>query len=55
MKNIDKIRQMTSEELAEWLYRKFNDIDYPPCGICAGECFKCKDGVKQWLKQEVEE
>ena len=53
--NGDKIRQMTDEELAEWL------IGHDNCDICAlcsfGACrteSECKNGVLEWLKQEVE-
>lgn len=55
MKNIDKIRQMTADELAELF-----DIQ-PRCKLCASKynilnCdFNCKNNIKQWLEQEVEE
>lgn len=51
--NGDRIRQMTDEELAEWLAEHGN------CRVCAWykkECVKhvtCKRGVAEWLKQEV--
>lgn len=51
MKNIDKIRQMNSDELAEFMLN--------PCELCNECCIQhgieCKDGIKQWLEQEVEE
>lgn len=49
--NADRIRQMTDEELAEFLYN-----DCAP--IPATECDKhgeCKDCWLDWLKQEVTE
>lgn len=54
MKNIDKIRQMNSEELVKFLRE---ECHCSGCRICAGICHKtpCSDGMKQWLEQEVEE
>lgn len=51
MKNIDKIRQMSSEELANILF------EYGSCAFCAGcrETRSCELGIKQWLEQETEE
>lgn len=52
--NADRIRQMTDEELADWLAEHGN------CRVCAWyrkECVKhvtCKRGVAEWLKQEVQ-
>lgn len=52
MKNIDKIRQMNSEELAKL-------IESSCCDCCIYEnCYKganCAYGIRQWLEQEVEE
>ena len=48
--NLQKIRQMNSEELAELL----GDV----CANCctAEDCFSdCRIPIKQWLEQEVEE
>ena len=54
MTNGDRIRQMTDEELAEWL-ADGNE----PCDMCAMEkCdlfSHCKTGVLKWLKQEANE
>ena len=54
--NGDRIRQMTDEELAEWL------VGHDNCDICAlcsfGTCrveSECGKGVLEWLKQEVSE
>lgn len=58
MKNIDKIRQMNSEELAELL-----DKHIIKCSSCPIKKFcyaqdilnHCKDVFKKWLEQEMEE
>lgn len=53
--NGDKIREMTDEELAEWLAEHGN------CRVCAWykrECVKhvtCKRGVAEWLRKEAED
>lgn len=56
MTNGDRIRQMSNEELAEWLDSLFGfDI---PCEICANNkpCkFECLKGIKAYLDMEVEE
>ena len=58
--NADRIRSMTDEELAEYLYSRGNDSEY--CyGICAfqDECKEwksrefCIEHIVEWLKQEV--
>ena len=58
MTNADRIRQMTDEELAEFLDK---DASYT-CLICARRDAKdscvdyvCKNVVLEWLKQEVSE
>ena len=53
--NADRIRQMTDEELAEWLIGNDNcDI----CALCSfGACrveSECGKGILEWLKQEDE-
>lgn len=53
MKNIDKIRQMTADELAELLY----GVDYTCCDECLAHDYcsdneTCADSIKQWLEQE---
>lgn len=57
MKNIDKIRQMNSEELAEILTHHLDKCDFCTAILDSEECTKnfCVDNVKQWLEQEVEE
>ena len=52
MTNADKIRQMTDEELAEWL------DECAGCNICTKHpvCdIDCFHGYLEWLKQEVTE
>lgn len=55
MNNYEKIKQMTVEEMAEFL---FNNA---ACGFCiyefdeCNEAIGCVEGIKQWLLQEVEE
>lgn len=53
MKNIDKIRQMNSDELAEVISSDCLYCNYRYMG-CSYRC-ECKQGIKQWLEQEVEE
>lgn len=59
MQNIDRIRQMTVDELAEILH--FQNV-----GLCSTRCIytyaseqckkaNCKQGIRQWLEQESEE
>lgn len=43
MTNADRIRQMSDEELAEWIW--WNDMPY----------FTHREEVTEWLKEEVEE
>ena len=56
MKNIEKIRQMTIDELAKWLNSAALDSI---CNICVGcdseEEIGCIKGTIQWLELEVEE
>ena len=53
MRNIDKVKEMNSQELAHL-------IDSNRCKICvfsnpSGNCEgKCEDGIKQWLDQEAD-
>lgn len=53
MKNIERIRQMNSEELAEFIGEDCTCCVYDD--RCVGYYFECKEGIKQWLEQEVEE
>ena len=57
MTNGDKIRQMSNEEIAEYL--DFNR-KIVSCDMCVyveeEECdYKCKEGIKAYLDMEVEE
>lgn len=50
MKNIDKIRQMTADELAKFI------CENNSCYTCKFfDMNNCTDKIKQWLEQEVEE
>lgn len=61
--NADRIRAMTDEELAEYLFDRGNGCEY--CyGICAfqDECDEndhaqefCLEQIGRWLKQEVDD
>lgn len=66
--NFEKIKQMTVDEMAEFIYELTNSGEYTCC-YCKpyNDQFKdnrefeficnmdCKDGVAQWLLQEVDE
>ena len=58
MKNIDKLKQMNSDELAQKLVFDDEGFERSPCPVCAnhGECDdKCYHGVKKWLESEAQE
>ena len=52
--NADRIRSMTDEALAEWLWFKAGKC--PPFDVYPSQCIPCeaKDCWLDWLKQEVE-
>ena len=52
MTNAEKIRQMTDEELAEWLCEITEDC--PAC-IASKYCRRGHTGTFDWVKQEWEE
>lgn len=57
MTNGDKIRQMDDDELARWLCESRHPND---CNECSGYDYCLMDGgkangLKEWLKMEVEE
>ena len=54
MTNGDKIRQMSNEELAEWIDKKFEL--HVACHICADVSCEgnCIDGIKAYLEMEAE-
>ena len=58
MTNYDRIKQMSIEEMATMLDNFRLDCSYcPACDFC-NKSFKdeeCRDIVKKWLEQEVEE
>lgn len=54
MTRAEKIRQMSDEKMADFLYESAD------CCFCVHNGFKCddsmcRDGFKAWLKQEYEE
>lgn len=53
--NGDKIRSMTDDELAEWLWFKVGKC--PPFDVCPSQCIPCeaKDCWLDWLRQEVDD
>ena len=50
----DRIRQMSNEELAEWLGKIFGAE--VACAVCAKDCCKgeCEEGIKAYLEREEE-
>ena len=50
--NADRIRQMTDEELADWITDGHDICDMCQFSTCRPE-FECEKGVLEWLKQEV--
>jgi hypothetical protein len=52
--NGDRIRQMTDEELADWITDGHDLCDLCQFSTCRPE-FGCEKGVLEWLKQEVSE
>lgn len=56
MTNFDRIKQMTVEEMAEWL----DSFSYTNCECCAykgAPCsgVTCEEGHTKWLESEVTE
>ena len=55
MTNYEKIKQMTVEEMADFIILKDD------CECChyadddACDKFECRDGIKAWLEQEADE
>lgn len=54
MTNGDRIRQMSNEELAKWIDKKF-DL-HVACNICANHLCEgdCLEGIKAYLESEEE-
>ena len=59
MNYFEKIKQMTVDEMAEFLSKQDNFkclcAFYEDNNTCLDMYKDCKDGIKQWLLQEVEE
>ena len=53
--NADRIRNMSDEELAEWINTKnmCRQCAYEPGGLCMKK--PCANGILQWLKSKAEE
>ena len=57
MTNGDRIRSMTDEELAVFLYMaELGDIDYSKtfCDMCDQTAFDCDDCRLHWIKKETD-
>lgn len=54
MTNDDHIRKMTDEEIADWITDGHDLCDLCHFSTCRPE-FECKQGVLEWLKQEVKQ
>ena len=52
MTNADRIRQMTDEEIAEWLTDGHEQCDFCANNLCDFDS-DCVHGVLKWLKQEA--
>lgn len=52
--NFDKIKDMGVEEMAEFLLKVNNYMDYG-CKFGSSKGRDCKDCFKEWLEREVEE
>lgn len=55
MTNANKIRQMSDEDLAEWLWFKVGKC--PPFDVCPTQSIPCEAKYcwLDWLKEEVED
>ena len=55
MTNADKIRQMSDEDLAEWLWFKVGKC--PPFDVCPKQSIPCEAKYcwLDWLKKEVKD
>ena len=54
--NSDKIRNMSDEELAEWINTKSTceQCAYEPENLCIKPRTTCTNGILQWLQSEAE-
>ena len=57
MTNADRIRQMTDEELADFLLetRAICKLCKKRDEVCGGAYHECFEGIEEWIKQEVSE
>ena len=56
MTNADRIRNMTDEELRDFIDRVGEVTCELACAYDVNKCGgMCKDGILQWLKEEVSE
>ena len=57
MTNADRIRDMSDEELAEFLGRIKEPCDYCQLVVTTGACTEtlCDDAMMKWLQQSVED
>jgi len=56
LKNIDKLRRLSSHDLAQKLVFDSEGEQRSPCGVCAAwsDCHdNCYKGVLDWLESEV--
>lgn len=54
MNNYEKIKNMTVDEMAEFLLQECINICVYNNEECLDYGADCKDGIKQWLEQESE-
>ena len=54
--NADRIRNMSDEELAEWINTKSTceQCAYEPENLCIKPRTTCTNGILQWLQSEAE-
>lgn len=55
MTNLDRIKNMTLDEMADLLSTKCKCCAYLSFAPCGFRACACRDGIKQWLEQEAEE
>ena len=55
--NADRIRNMSDEELAEWINTKSTceQCAYEPENLCIKPRTTCTNGILQWLQSEAEQ
>ena len=56
MTNLDRIKSMTVDEMAELLSTKACECcAYPDFTLCGFGAPACEEGIKKWLEQEAAE